>query len=146
MADKLHGVLEDIGAEIGYTATCSLVDWFGGRTLYIPESFDDSHDIARVIGARAFARLVRMADSFDGRLICLPIDFQRELLRRDRLICALIARGAGTKEVAKVAIITERQVQNIRRRLEADGLLPLVLKDGPAPASVAALGCADCAD
>lgn len=126
MADKLHGILEDIGAEIGYTATCALVDWFGGRSIYVPESFDEGHAICRVVGPGAFKRLIA---EWGSQTINLPIDYQRELLRRDRLICALISRGMGTREVAKVAIITERQVQNIRRRLEADGLLPMVLKE-----------------
>lgn len=134
MAEKPHGILEDIGAEIGYTATCALVDWFGGRSLYIPEKADDSHDIARVVGVRAFARLVA---AWGGETICLPLDYQREIVRRDRMICALIHQGLGTREVARVAMITERQVQHIRRRLEDDGLLPLILKDAPASAIAA---------
>lgn len=129
MADQLHGILEDIGAEIGYTATCSLVDWFGGRTLYIPETFTDDHQIARVVGAQAFARLV---SSWGGETLSIPIDFKREVARRDRLVCALLAKGTSTREVARIAILSERQVQIIRRRLEGEGLLPLILKDGDA--------------
>lgn len=128
MADRPHGILEDIGAEIGFTACCLLVDWFGGRTLYVPDKASEGHDIAKVIGVKAMGLLCR---AYGSSIIDLPIDYQRELIRRDRLIAALLGRGAGTKEVARIAALTERQVANIRRRLEADGLLPLILRPCP---------------
>lgn len=128
MADKAHGILEDIGAELGYTATCSLVDWFGGTSLYIPEQVCPGHPIERVLGPKAFARLVQMGEQFDGRIIHVPLDYQREIVRRDRLIAALLTHGHGTKDIAHIALMSERHVQKVRATLEERGLIPLILK------------------
>lgn len=122
----VHGILEDIGAEIGYTATCSLVDWLGGRSLYVPPEPSADHMIATAIGIAAMRRLCAV---FGGQTLNLPIDYQRELLRRDRMIAALLLAGESVRAVARHAMLTERQVHNIRRRLEEDGLLPLILRD-----------------
>lgn len=102
-----------------------------GASLYIPQAFDDQHAIARVVGARAFARLVA---EWGGQTICLPMDYQREINRRDRLIGALLHKGYGTREVARIAMLSERQVQYIRQRLERSNLLPLIIKDAGAAA------------
>lgn len=126
MAEQLNGILEDIGAEIGFTATCRLVDWFGGRSLFVPDQASEEHLLAKTIGFKAMHRLCL---AFGGQTINLPLDHQRELLRRDKLIAALLAQGTGTKDVARIAMLTERQVQNIRRKLEEDGLLPLIIRD-----------------
>lgn len=119
-----NGFLEDVAGELGYTATCLLVDWFGGGTLYVPQSSDDdNHPIAKVIGKPAFVRLVA---SCGGETIKLPLDLRRETTRRNKLIGALIAKGVGTKRIARIAMLTERQVMSIRAELEDAGLLPLL--------------------
>lgn len=122
---KSHGILEDIGAVIGYTATASLVDWFGGGNLYIPESIAENHPIAQVIGMPAATRLAR---EWGGETLWLPLGYQREQDRRDRMIALLLASGVGSKGVAAVAGMSESHVQKTRAKLESMGLLPLILR------------------
>lgn len=126
---KVHGLLEDIGAEIGYTATTALVDWFGGANLHVPLEATEDHPIAKVIGMPAFKRLVAM---FDGtgleRLIWISMEYHRELDRRDRMIAVLYEMGLGSKQIANIALMSERTVQVVRARVEELGLLPLIIK------------------
>lgn len=130
MSDKLHGVLEDISAEIGYTATNALVDWFGGANLHIPTEADPEHAIAKVIGLPGFKRLVKLYDGYVGnqRLLWVPFGYQRDADRRDRMIAVLFANGYGSKAIADIAQMTERHVQKVRKRVEEQGLLPLILR------------------
>ncbi len=125
-----NGVLEDIAGEIGYTATNALVDWFGGGNLHIPTAASDEHPIACVIGMAAMRRLVKLYEGRLGnqRLLWLPMGYEREIVRRDRLIAALFSRGVGTQEIMRITHMSERHVQTVRRRLEDVGLMPLILR------------------
>ena len=124
IGDKPHGDLEDICGEIGYTATCLLVDWFGGSSLYIPESPSEGHTIERVIGRPAFLRLVK---AYGNSNMKVPLDYQREITRRNKAICQLLSKGDSPREVAKVVCLTERSVQKAKVMLEELGLLPTIL-------------------
>lgn len=132
MSQKLHGIVEDLGAEIGYTATASLVDWFGGGNLYVPPEVTKDHPICLVIGEPAFKRLVSWMDgqasTSRDRAIWIPMGYQREQDRRDRMIAVLFAQGLGSKQVASIAGMSERHVQAVRQRVEALGVLPLILR------------------
>lgn len=131
---KMHGLLEDIGAEIGYTATTALVDWFGGANLHIPLEASEDHPIAKVIGMPAFKRLVAMFDGHGrGRLIWISLEYHRELDRRDRMISVLYEMGLGSKQIANIALMSERAVQSVRARVEELGLLPLIIKQAGIP-------------
>jgi hypothetical protein len=127
---KANGVLEDIAAEIGYTATNALVDWFGGGNLYIPATAYPDHAIAQVIGMAAMRRLVKLYEGKTGnaRNLWLNQGYERELARRDRMIAALYALGLGTKQIMGIANMSERHVQQVRTRVESLGLLPLILR------------------
>lgn len=127
MPEQEHGILEDIAGEIGYTATTILLDWWGGKSIYVPERADPSHKIAKMIGMPAFRRLV---DAFPSQTINLPGESRRELVRRDRMIATMLQLGASTRLVAERAALTERQVFYIRRRLEDSGAIPMILR-GP---------------
>lgn len=125
---KPNGTLEDIAADIGYTATTLLVDWFGGGSLYVPATDENKeHPICRVIGERPFARLVA---EYGSQTIDLPLDYRREVTRRNRLIGALVLRGESVRSIARAALMSERQVANIRNELEAAGLIPYILRAG----------------
>jgi hypothetical protein len=125
MSLKNHGIVEDLGAVIGYTATAALVDWFGGGNLYVPFESTVDHPVARVIGEPAFKRLVK---EWPGETLWLPLGYQREQDRRDRMIAVLLSQGLGSKEVASIAGMSERHVQAVRVRVEEMGVLPLILR------------------
>ncbi|MFZ6767783.1 hypothetical protein ACO0LM_11935 [Undibacterium sp. Di26W] len=122
--DTKNGLAEDISASIGYTATTALIDWRGGTSLYVPRTATEDHNIAKLIGMPAFRRLV--AD-FGETMISLPLDYRRTRIQRDRLIGALIGKGTGVDEIARIAGLGHKQVTLIRRELETAGLIPLVL-------------------
>ena len=114
--------MEDVAAVIGYTATTRLVNWFGGRQIYVPARATPEHPIAQAIGEVAFARLVQ---EFGCEILRIPFD---ELDRRDRIIADLVMLGKGSREIAEKTGLTERRVQQIRKRLEDSGILPLLIK------------------
>lgn len=122
--DKPNGVLEDIAAVIGYTATTALIDWFGGQSLWIPAAVSEDHVIAKVIGDIPFKHLVR---SYGKRTLNLPLDYRREVSRRNRMIGAMVLKGFKTREIAQIALMTERQVFYVRVALEEAGLLPHII-------------------
>ena len=130
MRQKTHGILEDVAAEIGYTATCLLVDWFGGiGQLYVPTEVNEDHPITKVIGVPAMNRLVKLFEGSDvhERFVWLNQNEQRDIARRDRLIAALLFMGLGAKQIGVLSGMSERHVFLARQRVERLGILPMIL-------------------
>ena len=121
----VNTMLDDIAAEIGFTATMTLVAWYGGMHLYVPEKISEQHAIARAVGLRHAERL---AAAHGGGMLFVPGAVSFDRARRDRMVADGVRRGMGTKQLASLTGLTERRVQQIRQRLEDEGLLPLVLK------------------
>jgi hypothetical protein len=122
---KKNGVMEDVAAEIGYTAANALVDWFGGGNLHIPEKATEEHLIARVIGLPAMQRLVAMYVEAigDKRMMHVPTGYERELARRDRMIGALFAEGRSVQYIMGVTNMSKRHVEIVRTKLDEIGML-----------------------
>jgi hypothetical protein len=118
-------ILEDISAEIGYTATSTLCGWYGGRWLRVPIHPVEGHQISTIIGQKQFRVLVA---SFGGECIFVPKDRAHNLTRRNRVVFDMLMRGSNVDSVAARVNCSPRWVKNIRRTLEDAGLLPLVLK------------------
>lgn len=118
---RLNGVVEDIAAAIGYTATCTFVEWYGGRDVWVPISADEKHELAKVLGLGAMRRL---CDLYGNQRVVVPTDFFRDLMKRDRIVAEMVRHGHGTKSIAATIGVTERSVQKTRRRLEENGILP----------------------
>ncbi len=122
--DDVNGVMEDIAAEIGFTAANRLIMWFGGRQVSIPAQPSEDHPVAVVIGLRS---LERLRQAFGPCSVFIPAGKHDDVELRDREIAALIAAGKGTRCIADAIGISESCVQKRRRHLEQTGLLPLVL-------------------
>lgn len=122
--DRLNSMLDDICQSIGFTATAAISDWFGGDYLSVPEEAQDEHPIAKIIGIPAYRRLV---SEFGGNRIWIPEGTIRQRDRRNREIATLVSQGKGSKEISATTGLTERRVQQIRRELEAQGILPFIL-------------------
>lgn len=118
-------ILEDISAEIGYTATSTLCGWYGGRWLYVPLSVTEGHHIAALIGPSPFRRFV---EAFGGTRLRIPKNRGQTLTRRNRIVFDMLMRGVGVDSVAARVRCSTRQVKTIRQELENAGLLPFVLK------------------
>lgn len=121
----LNTTLDDIAADIGFTATMTLVAWYGGTHLYVPEKLSERHAIAKAVGLRHAERLVA---AHGGGVLFVPDAVSYDRARRDRMVVEGVGQGMGTKQLAALTGLTERRVQQIRLRLEGEGLLPLVLK------------------
>jgi hypothetical protein len=127
-----HGMLEDVAAEIGFTAATTLVDWFGGfGQIAIPMEASEDHPIAHVIGMPAFRRLVKLYEGAGPheRFLWMNSGENREIARRDRLIAVLIAVGGlGSKQIATIIGMSESSVRFSQLRVERLGILPMILK------------------
>ena len=118
-----NGILEDISAEIGYTATTTLIDWLGGTSMYVPQVATDDHFVCKIIGMPAFRILVK---SYGNEIINLPVDFRRERTQRNRLIGALLVRGTSPDEIARLSGVGLKQIGHVRTELQDAGILELM--------------------
>lgn len=127
---KKNGVMEDVAAEIGYTAANALVDWFGGANLHIPEAASEEHVLAKVIGMPAMVRLVAMhADEIgDKRMVWVPTGYERELARRDRMIGAMFVEGMTVQHIMGVTNMSKRHVEIVRAKLDEIGMLSVLAR------------------
>lgn len=126
----MNGILEDIGAELGYTATAALVAWFGGSSIYVPAKVSEVHPICRAIGLPAYRRLCA---AFGSETINLPDGKKDADDRRDRQIAGYLAQGIAPGNIGALLGLSERRVAQIRTRLLADGFLPLEITPGKTP-------------
>ncbi len=124
MSDYQNGIMEDVGAEIGFSAANRLIAVFGGATLYIPGDIPADHPIALVVGEPAAAR---MAQAFGGETIDLPDNEEFFRLRRTRQVAGLVRSGMSAREISTLVGVSGKQISRYRATAESMGLLPLVL-------------------
>lgn len=116
---KPNGLVEDLGAIMGATATFRLVAVFGSGTLYIPAVADAEHPIGRVIGHTAFRHLVAACG---GETLDLPAGDEFMRLRKMRRVVRLLSDGVRIDEVARQLGCTPRHVRNYGNQGAALGL------------------------
>lgn len=122
--DIRNTLLEDISAEIGYTATSALCGWYGGREIRIPINFRPDHRIALIVGPAAFRRLV---ESFGGESLFIPKDKAQKAIRLKRIVFDMFSRGASVAEVCARTRYSKLWVVKLRQQLEEDNILPMIL-------------------
>lgn len=115
-------ILDDICADIGYTATTVLVAWYGGTVLYVPRIPHPEHPLSKLLGKSAFSRLVRAVG--DERDIFIPKNVISARYERWRDIRNLSVAGKTPSEIAEKVSMSVEQVNNICRTLAEHGLLP----------------------
>lgn len=135
MSTMQNGILEDLGAVIGFEATDRLVGWRDGVNLYIPNQAARDHELCAVLGAgdrdAGYRLMQRLCADFGGEILCMPKGGQREYMRKVARIRRYLAKGVSVRCVAHAVGMTERQVINQRRWLEQNGLLPYILRELP---------------
>lgn len=120
-------LLDDLSAEIGFTATCALSAMYGGKSLYIPRDADPNHPIAKLIGYSAFRILVK--STFGGSNIrFMPRNKAFMRFSRWRVVRDMVLDGKSADSIALVVGMTTNGVNHIRRTMEQNGILPMVLK------------------
>jgi len=117
---KVNTILDDICVDIGYSATNCLVGWFGGSYLMVPPEISEFHPIARAIGARP---AVRLAATWGGKRLWIPLAHSVGVDRRDRRIVSLLLSGARVADISARVGVGERRVQQIRFKVNQMGML-----------------------
>lgn len=121
--DVKNTLLDDIAAEIGYTATSVLAAWYGGRHLYVTTDPQKADQIAALIGRSAFERLVA---SFGGEVLAIPRNVLSSRYERWRTVFDMLTEGKSTREICDATGFSLPQIHNIRRTLEANGVMPTI--------------------
>ncbi len=118
----MNGVIEDIAAEIGFTAALALIEYHGGRVVMIPVRPSPDHPIARTVGMPA---LTRLCAAWAGEVLYIEGDTRRARIERRALIARLAAEGLSTRAIARAIGIGERRVQQILAELRGAGIVEL---------------------
>lgn len=126
--DSKNTLLDDISAEIGFTATVALAAWFGGKRMYVPEKFDEQHIVAKVIGPLAYRRFV---GAFGPALVFIPKGAHHERHDRWKKVYDRLLLGQPMQQIVDEVGISSQHIHNIRRDLETRGILPVILRTPP---------------
>lgn len=123
-----NNTLDDIAAVIGFSATLRLSAWYGdGGNLYIPANVDEDSLLTRLLGISAAKALSK---EWGGEHLAIPRLTNYEEDARKKMICRMLEKGFGTREVSSYMRVSERRVQQICRELEVEGLLtPIARQD-----------------
>jgi len=119
--NRPNTTLDDIAAEIGFSATLRLSAWYGdANPLYVPATVADHQIIMRLLGQSAAQR---MAKAFGGEYLAVPrITSYEEDCRRHK-VAVLATKGFSMKEISRMVNLSERRVQQICRELEQTGII-----------------------
>lgn len=124
--DIQNTLLDDLCAEIGYTATTVICAWYGRESLYVPSRATTDNHLHRLIGRAAFERLVK---AFGGTQIrCVPKNALYERYVRRRAVFDMFLAGQSLSEISFTTGLTHTHLINIRREMEEAGLLPVILR------------------
>ncbi len=114
-----NGVLEDVSAVIGFTATMRLVALHPGN-LYVPMSIQPGCRLVTLVGERALAKLI---EEWGGEQIEIPSLAEFDGLRLLPSLARRLAAGESTKDIARSIGLTETHVRRLRSDAEEFGLL-----------------------
>lgn len=121
---QTNGTLEDICADIGFTATMRLVALLAGEQVYVPTKATSGHAIEKMIGERPF---VRMVENYGGEVIRIPAMAEFDNLRLLPGLARRIAAGESTRDISRTVGLTEQHIRRLRAQAEELGLLPFVI-------------------
>lgn len=124
--EDLPASVRELAGVVGLPAVLRLVERWGGVTrLYVPQTLDEGHDLAQLLGltpARALAR------EYGGDYVTVPRCAAALRLARDRALLRRRAEGVAPRRLALVFNLTERHVWRILRQAAeqrpAQGRLP----------------------
>ena len=121
-----NSVIDDVCGLIGFSATVRLIEWYGGRHVYVPEVPSDDHPLALLLGATALRALSR---DFGSSMIWVPKDVsgkRRQGIRTKKNVARLLNRGCIVEQVALELGLSARQVQRISTELLKLGLISCI--------------------
>jgi hypothetical protein len=122
---RVNTSIDDVAAIIGFSATVRLIQWFGGSNLYVPSEAVTGHPLAALMGESALRALCL---EFGDQTIWIPKDMVAQSdMETKKAVAKAVLKGRGSLAISVELGITQRQVQRVRRELEAAGLLPKIL-------------------
>lgn len=102
---------------VGFSATISLIRWFGGGNVVVPSVKNTNCMLRAIIGRQS---LNRMVDAFGGSMLWIPIDPMAKYKASDaraRDIAKLARAGLSRKEIAESLGVKPYLVSRVRRAL-----------------------------
>ena len=105
----MNTLLDDISAEIGYTATCTLRVWYGGAALRVPRTVSQGA-LMTLIGEPALKRLIRR---WAGEDLWIPQGHEQMRSQRDRDILKMSVSGWEPKQIADSLGLSRRRVEQV---------------------------------
>lgn len=130
-------ILDDISAEIGFTATSIIAAWYGTPrradipnrrdSLYIPKTDDAPSHLKDLIGPSAYSRLVKAFGGTFIRHVPQNTNYLRNLCRRQ--VFDMLKEGMDVNTIRAATGLSALHITTVRRELEDVGVLPVILKE-----------------
>ena len=119
--DLQNTMLDDIAAEIGFSATLRLVAWFGDDgNCYVPVEAKEGQLLPTLIGLGAARAL---SARWPGEHLSIPLLSDLDVTIRRGAIAKMLASGLTTREISHILRMSERRVQQMCREMEVVGLI-----------------------
>lgn len=112
--------IEDVCGVIGFTATVTLIEWYGGCNIYVPGEATESHPLALLVGMPALRALCR---EYGSETVWVPREASAPKAASKRQVADALRSGSTIPQVAATMGLSERQVQRVRKDLEQRGVL-----------------------
>lgn len=126
MRAKPNTNIDDVAAIIGFSATVRLIQWYGGRNIYVPDQASPGHPLVALMGESALRAL---CSEFGNQTLWVPASTERADVALKKSVAKAVLKGRGSAEISAELGISQRQVQRLRRELEDAGLLPTLLSE-----------------
>lgn len=116
-------VIDDVCGLIGFSATVRMIEWYGGRHVYIPEHPTDDHPLALLLGCSALRALSR---DLGSTMLWVPKDVagrRKRSIQTKKAVARLLSQGRTIEQTAASLGVSTRQIQRIARELMAFRLI-----------------------
>ena len=111
-------VIDDVCGLIGFSATVRLIEWYGGRHVYIPEHPTDDHPLSLLLGRSALRALSR---DLGSTMVWVPRDVagkRKRGIQTKKAVARLLSQGYIVEQAAASLGVSPRQVRRIAQELK----------------------------
>lgn len=111
-------IIDDVCGLIGFSATVRLIEWYGGRHVYIPEHPTDDHPLSLLLGRSALRALSR---DLGSTMVWVPRDVagkRKRGIQTKKAVARLLSQGYIVEQAAASLGVSPRQVRRIAQELK----------------------------
>ena len=111
-------IIDDVCGLIGFSATVRLIEWYGGRHVYIPEHATDDHPLALLLGCSALRAL---SSELGSTMVWVPRDVagkRKRGIQTKKAVARLLSQGCIVEQAAASLGVSTRQVRRIAQELK----------------------------